>query len=195
MSEIWKPITEFEGFYEVSNLGKIKSLHKNKETILSPKTNNMGYLWVDLWKNGTHKCLLIHRIVACEFIDNPLNLPIVNHIDRNIKNNRFDNLEWCSYSYNVDYAIIASPNFNRRKRGELKQDQKPVHKRYQQGDLTRKNKKHPEPIVQMDLDGNVIAEYKNIAFATSVLGYHNTSLLECCDGKRKTAYGYIWRYK
>jgi len=115
MLEIWKDVLEFEGIYQVSNLGNVKSLdrvskvkHKSgteynrvfKGTTLIPQPNSKGYLRVCV--GGKQN--FVHRLVALHFLDNPEKHPIVNHKDGNHLNNRFDNLEWTTNSENISYA-------------------------------------------------------------------------------------------
>jgi hypothetical protein len=116
MQEIWRDVKGYEGFYMVSNLGRVKSLDRYvsrgcrypnkfqyvKGKILSPNKGG-SYLQVVLNKGGKSKPFLVHRLVAEAFIDNPNNYPCVNHIDENKKNNCVDNLEWCTYKYNNEY--------------------------------------------------------------------------------------------
>lgn len=115
--EEWKPIIGYEGLYEISNLGNVRSMerrvnvaHKGfkgtrllKSKIMKPY-NYFGYFGVALCKNKKYKQLLIHRLVAQAFIPNPDNLPCVNHIDENKQNNCVENLEWCTYAYNDNYG-------------------------------------------------------------------------------------------
>lgn len=103
MKEIWKHINGYED-YMVSNLGRVKSLKRGKEKILVPGELRKGYLGLNLCKNGSQKSFKIHRLVAEAFLDNPDNLPQVNHIDQNKQNNRVDNLEWCDNTYNIRYS-------------------------------------------------------------------------------------------
>ena len=103
---IWKPIPDFEDLYEVSNTGEIRSInprYKNK-SILRQNTSNKGYKYVCLCRKGTQKTMSVHRIVASVFVQNPYNLPCVNHKDENKENNNAENLEWCSYYYNNVYG-------------------------------------------------------------------------------------------
>lgn len=103
--EQWKNIENYEGLYEVSNLGRVKSLQNGQEKILKPhKKNTKGYLQVGLWKDGKVKKIQIHRLVASAFIPNPNNLPQVNHKNENPQNNCVQNLEWCDCQYNIDYS-------------------------------------------------------------------------------------------
>lgn len=106
MNEVWKDIKGFEGKYQVSNLGRVKSLNyarRGYPKILKPNSNHT-YSFVNLSKNDIGKSYSIHRLVAEAFLDNPQNLPMVNHKDENRFNNRVDNLEWCTASYNINYG-------------------------------------------------------------------------------------------
>ena len=116
MREIWKDIIGFEGLYQVSNHGRVKSLSHEvirsngniqhfKEKILHPGSMTSGYYFVGLTKNKICKNFAVHRLVTQAFIVNPNSLPDVNHKDGNKKNNNVSNLEWCSGSYNLQHAI------------------------------------------------------------------------------------------
>ena len=104
MEEIWCPINGYEGLYEVSNQGRVKSLKFGKERILKQLRNTFGYLFVFLCKNGEKKEYKVHRLVAQTFIPNQDNLPQVNHKDENKTNNFVQNLEWCDSKYNNNYG-------------------------------------------------------------------------------------------
>ena len=107
MIEEWRDIKGYEGKYQVSNLGRVKSLnynHTKKEKILSDYPNTYGYLYVNLYKNGKGKPFYIHKLVAQAFIDNPNNYREINHKDENKQNNRVENLEWCNRKYNCNYG-------------------------------------------------------------------------------------------
>lgn len=179
MKEIWKDIKGFEGIYQVSNLGNVKSLNYRKtkeEKILVPKKNNAGYLWVELTNNGEKSCLLIHRIVAMAFIPNINSLPIVNHKDENKGNNSADNLEWCTQLHNVQYSIDLHPE---RTRGREK---------------TRKPYKHIRKVIQKTLDGKFVKEYGCTADVVLDNNFNQWSIIQCCLGKRSKAYGYKWEF-
>ena len=115
MQEIWKDIEGYEGLYQVSNKGRVKSLKRkicsnsnnHKYNTLSEKLLKLSgggkYIQVILCKDGKTSAKLVHRLVAQAFIPNPNNLPCVNHKDENKKNNDVRNLEWCTYKYNNEY--------------------------------------------------------------------------------------------
>ena len=109
MIEEWRPIEGYEGLYEVSNLGRVRSLDRfyyrlHKGKVLSPTKDRYGYLTVTLNCNGKSKTIKIHRLVAQAFLPNPDNLPQVNHKDEDKTNNNVDNLEWCTAKYNVNFG-------------------------------------------------------------------------------------------
>ena len=193
--EEWKDIKGYEGLYRISNTGKVLSLrymnsYNSKE--LTPKKNNKGYLWVELRNGGNPKQFLIHRLVAETFIENPNNYPIINHKDENPLNNDVSNLEWCTLSYNAKYSIDRHPNryLNRVYSNRKKCKETNVEKRRVEGNPY----KLVRAVNQFDVNNNVICTFKNIATIVREKGYHNTSIKECCEHKRKTAYGYRWEY-
>ena len=115
MIEEWRPIEGYEGLYEVSSYGRVRSLDRyvkskgesyrlHKGRVLSPIKDTGDYLKVDLCCNGKCKTINVHKLVAEAFLPNPDNLPEVNHIDEDKINNRVDNLEWCDRSYNISYG-------------------------------------------------------------------------------------------
>lgn len=107
MGEIWKDIKGFEGMYQVSNFGRVRSFKSKECMLLKLSPNKGGYLTSYLSKrksNVRHFAKMVHRLVAEHFIDNPNNLPCVNHIDGNKTNNHINNLEWTTYSYNTKHA-------------------------------------------------------------------------------------------
>lgn len=115
IAEIWKDIKDYEGFYQVSNLGRVRSIDRiivrkdgihqfRKGIIKTPKINSDGYYTITLSKNGNNKTLGIHILVARHYIPNPDNKPEVNHKDFNRENNQFDNLEWCTHQENIQYS-------------------------------------------------------------------------------------------
>lgn len=114
MQEIWKHIPEYEGLYEVSNLGRIRSLLNTKTTFLKGRDDTNGYLKVALFKNLIRREMKIHRLAAMAFIPNPENKPQVNHINGIKSDNRIENLEWCSQSENSIHAYKKGLQVSRR---------------------------------------------------------------------------------
>lgn len=115
MEEVWREVEGYEGYYAVSNFGRVKSLPRTTisdkgkrytcvEKILKIATRKDRYQFIILRKNNKSKLLLIHRLVAQAFIPNPNKLPMINHKDENPSNNRVDNLEWCDQKYNMNYG-------------------------------------------------------------------------------------------
>ena len=113
--EIWRPVVGYEGLYEVSSYGRVRSLDRyvkcdyesyrlHKGKVLSPAKDRYGYLYVVLSCNGKHKTITVHRLVAQAFIPNPDDLPIINHKDEDKLNNCVENLEWCTAKYNMNYG-------------------------------------------------------------------------------------------
>lgn len=181
--EYWRPVVGYEGLYEVSNLGRIKSfdtyrkgpngsIRIYKGRILKPFINGRGYLQVTLSKNGTHKKFQVHRLVALHFLPNPSNLPEVNHKDENKLNNSVDNLEWCDRLYNVRYGT----GIERQKKKQL-------------NDI-----KKSKSVLQYDLEGNFIKEWKS-TMECGRNGFDHGHIADCCRGERKTHKGFIWKYK
>ena len=104
MKEIWKDIKEYEGLYQISNLGNVRSI-KNKIHLLKTIDDGKGYEKVRLCKKGIIKSFRVHRLVAQAFIDNPNNYSEINHKDNNRSNNSVNNLEWCDREYNIQYSV------------------------------------------------------------------------------------------
>ena len=164
--EIWCSIKGFEGLYEVSDKGRVKSIGYGKERILKPGRNKDGYLLVSLYKN-IEKICYVHRLVAQTFIPNPNNLPQVNHKDENKTNNSVQNLEWCDRKYNVNYGT----------RNQMV------------------SMKLSKPILQFTKSGEFVKEWKSATDVQRNLGYSNQHISSCCKGKLKSAYNFIWKFK
>lgn len=121
MKEVWKDIKGYEGIYQVSNLGRVKRIgvYKNQfkewgsNRILKYATDKEGYLQVALSSNGKSHTFKVHRLVSIAFIPNPKNLPQINHKNEIKSDNRVDNLEWCSPSYNVNYGTRNEKQFKK----------------------------------------------------------------------------------
>lgn len=169
MSEIWLPIKGFEGLYEVSNLGNVRSLnynHTGNTNVLKPIENKYGYFQINLWKNGIRKTVLIHRLVAEAFIPNWFNEPCINHRDENPKNNSVDNLEWCDNIYNNNYGT---------------HNEKMI-------------KSLSKTVLQISKTGELIKEWPSTS-EVGRNGFSRSAVVRCCNGKRNHHKGYIWKYK
>lgn len=184
MIEIWRDIKDYEGLYQVSNLGRVKSLgnggtHKTSRILKSAK-NTWGYLRVQLWKNGKGKWCFVHRLAATAFLDNPDNLPCVNHKDENPSNNfvgtpendyKDGNIEWCSHEYNINYGT-----------------------RNEKVSKVMTNGKLSKTVLQFTLDGLLVKEWSSTRECERN-GFDNSAVGRCCNGKQKSHKGYIWKYK
>lgn len=177
-AEKWKDIQGYEGKYQVSNYGRIKSLSRkisngtgyymSKEKILKGHVITNGYVQVELQGKG----MLIHRLVAETFIENPYNKPQVNHIDGNKTNNIVTNLEWVTNGENQIHAYKNGLNKHSEKAG-----------------------RKPKKVCQIDLKtGKVIKIYNSIAEARKSLGLKKDNISSVCKNKRKSCGGYGWRY-
>ncbi len=115
MNEMWKDIPNFDGKYQVSNMGNVRSIARTiirrngrkqqiESKMLVSRKSGCGYLYVTLHNEGKKETIRVHRLVASLFLKNPNNLPVVNHKDENKQNNNVDNLEWCTQQYNIMYS-------------------------------------------------------------------------------------------
>lgn len=120
--EIWKDVKNYEGLYQISNLGRVKSMSKfagfsyRKERMLKTSLDKDGYVKVTLCKNNRTRFSSIHRLLAECFIPNPNNYPQINHKDENKQNNDLSNLEWCTCKYNINYGTRTKREVETRKR-------------------------------------------------------------------------------
>lgn len=183
-NEIWKDIEEYEGLYQISNLGRVKSFGKQTgfytrkhELILKDNIDKDGYHLTTLIKKRTRQHLRIHRLVAEAFIPNPEDKPQVNHKDGNKDNNSVENLEWCTPSENVKHSY-----------------DKKLHKYHIRIRAFGTENPAARKIKQYDLKGNFIKTWNTIREASKTLNIGETNIGACCRGKQKTAGGYIWKY-
>lgn len=177
MRELWKSIKNYEGLYEISNYGHIRSLDRyvidkgkksfRKGTNISICKNEHGYKYVTLYKDGKQKHKYLHRLVAEAFIDNPNNYPEVNHLDFDKSNNYVTNLEWCSKRCNMNHAHIN---------GKLS------------------NKQNNIPIIKIGLDGTVLEKYPSFVIAAESVKGIPQNISQCCNHKTMSVYGYYWEY-
>lgn len=167
--EEWKDIKGYEGLYQVSSLGRVKSLNYNKtgkEHLLNPGKVGGGYLMFVLSKGGKRSNLLLHRLVAEAFIPNPDNLPCVNHKNEDKSDNRVENLEWCTHKYNNNYGshntLIGLSN--------------------------------SKAIYQYTIDGLFVKKWISPYEVERQLGFSNTAIRNCALGYSKSSFGYKWCY-
>ena len=175
--EVWKDVEGFKGYYQVSNLGRVKSIERTTvferngslierrvpPAILKPGEST-GYQIVSLYKNKKRKLKYVQRLVAKAFVPNPNNYPMINHKDENKKNNHVTNLEWCTAGYNMDYRGLRSRNAKKRRRA----------------------------VIGTCLDTGETIEYPSVTSAMKD-GYNNIGFV--LSGERPHAKNYTWEYK
>ena len=183
MEEIWKDIYEYEGKYQVSNMGRVRSLDRlvtyadgsnrlHRGRILKAAADKDGYYRVIL-SDIQHSNRLVHRLVAEAFIDNPDHLPEVNHKDENKQNNIVSNLEWCTDKYNVNYGT----GLTRR------------------ADTQRNDPDQSKPVIQYTKDGQKVAEYPSIKEAVRQTGIKKDTISRSCRGLQKYCHKFYFRFK
>lgn len=184
MKEIWKDIKDYRGYYQVSNLGRVKGIErivyagsgkyrKQYEKIMSNKKNNgNGYKIVSLNKDGISKNYYVHRLVAESFIPNLNNYPQINHKNENKSDNNINNLEWCTPKYNNCYGTRLE-----RLSGFLVS-----------------NKINWKAILQIDDDNNIICRFDSIKQASKYFNISNQAISDCLRGKQNHSAGYKWKY-
>ena len=200
---MWKDIKNYEGLYQVNELGDVKSLRRKArvrggfrtvpERILKQSCLKSGYKQVVLCKDLTYAKLLVHRLVAEAFIPNPDNLPCINHKDGNPANNKVDNLEWCTHKYNSNYSLC-----------KIKQSE---HMKARYADLStlHDNIPKPRPVCQLTLDLELVKIWPVLRHVQQA-GFHIGNVRKCADclggkwtgkthhGFYKSAGGYKWMW-
>lgn len=186
IKEEWRTIEEYPN-YMISNKGRVKSLKYGKERIMKQGKHKDNYCYIMLYKEGKGKKYLVHRLVTQAFISNPQNLPCVNHKDENPQNNHISNLEWCSYTYNINYGTrnekVGKALSIAHKGRKLTQEH-----------ITNHSSSVRISIVQYDLDNKLIGIWESVKQASEILGIDRSNITKCCKGKYKTCNGYKWKY-
>ena len=170
----WKPVRNYEGYYDVSDTGLVRSITRYvpdvshgrrvvRGKIMQQTEGANGYPVVNLHKFGVSSVIPVHRLVAEAFLDNPHDFPTVNHKDGNKANNSVDNLEWASYSDNNTHALrhnLRSPKSN--------------------------------PVLQIDKNGLVLAAYNSVTDASRQTGISRGMISHAAHGRAKYAGGFVW---
>lgn len=178
MSEVWKPVKGYEGSYEVSSLGRVRSIarmirrnggeYMTRERVMYSPLKN-GYPSVTFTNGRKTRHEYVHRLVAEAFVPNPRNLPCVNHKDERRTNNSSDNLEWCTREYNLKYGTA-------RKR---------------QSETLRSKSRS---IAARDRGGHLIGTFRSTTDASESTGIDRSSIDKALHGHRPSAGGFIWSY-
>jgi len=180
--EIWKDVPGYEGVYQASTLGQIRSmdmhipirggLQLRRGRILKPIVNIDGYYTVMLCIYRKRKIWRVHKLVGITFIPNPQGFKIINHKNEIKTDNRACNLEWCDTRYNINYGDRTAKARAARKL----------------------NKRGFKPVVQMSMDGSLLNVYESVASAARLTGCHQGAISNCCIGRAKSSGNYRWRF-
>lgn len=172
MEEIWKDIPRYEGLYQVSNLGRVKSVdrfdNRNrylKGKVMKQRLDKRGYFKVNLSNTGKKKLWFVHRLVAIAFIPNPYDFPVINHKDENPQNNNVDNLEWCTVKYNTNYGTGIQRRIKKRK-GK------------------RTNDKRCKTIYQYSNEGELMKIFSSLGDASRELNIRTSTIKGILHGRR-----------
>ena len=205
--EIWKDVPQYEGLYQASTLGRVRSIDRVvdckrdyqkhlKGKIISQKKHMAGYKIVCLSKNGNETHFFTHIVIARTFIENPENKPQVDHINTIRDDNRVCNLRWVSQSENNQNAITKQrmkdvAKISTTQHRFPKGYHPPIRPQKKGGDNPA-----AKAVVQYSRKGEYIADYGSLTEAAAAMNKKNVvNILQCCKGYRKTAFGYIWKYK
>ena len=188
--EIWKDIEGYEGLYQVSNLGRVRSVDRiilrsstpqfSKGKNISQQPLNSGYMVVSLWNKKKRKAFTVHRLVANAFLPLQQGKDEVDHINGIRTDNRVNNLRWCNRKENVNFPIARSKYLSSNK-------ERIEHIRMAKA-------KHSLKLVQLTLDGTIIKEWNSVKQASKSLGIQENNVYAVCIGKRKSTGGYKWKY-
>lgn len=177
-SEEWRAIESYEGLYEVSSLGRVRSIKKkhsypkDRSGILSPSKRAQGYERVILCKDGKIKAFSVHRLVAVAFLGKPKNKRlVVNHIDENPSNNEANNLEWVTPRQNLEHSNVINKM------------------------IAAATKAKEKPVLMFDKKGEFICEFESATKAAKHIGSYQQLVSECCKNWSKSTKGYKFKFK
>lgn len=198
-NEVWKDVIGFEGLYQVSNLGRIKSLYNGNVTYGT--LDKGGYMFYSLYKNRKRHRKLVHRLVAQSFIPNLENKPEIDHINCVRDDNRVENLRWVTPKENVNNPITMS-RLKFRTRGVMSQEARERLSKARKGKsiFTKEQIEiirlaNSKPVVQLSLNGDFIKEWVSASEAGRWLGVSSVAIRNCCSRKVNTSLGFKWYYK
>lgn len=180
--EEWRPVVGFEGLYEVSNIGRVRSLTRYKK-VIKPIITNTGYFQYQLWHNGVCRTGLAHRLVAQAFVPNTDNKPIVNHIDENKLNNSADNLEWVTHVENCNYGTAIA-----RRTAHLDYSKRRINNKHQIEVASK-------PIIQLDENGDPLRWWESITKCSAAIGVSRSAIGKAIKRGGKIRQGFQFRYE
>lgn len=180
VAEHWKPIDGYDGLYEVSNLGRVRSTY-GRGKMLKPMLSNTGYERVDLFKDKKRKQFSVHRLVAKAFIENPEGKPFVNHKDESRTNNRADNLEWVTHKENCNYGTAIMRRVLHTDYSAIKRN------------TANQIKACSKPIAQFLKDGTFIRNWNSASECSRETGISISGIRMVVNGERNSIYGFVFR--
>lgn len=207
-NEVWKDIKGYEGLYQISDYGRIKSFYRTTThtRILKERTHRDGYLYVGLYKNGKTTTAKSHRLVALYFIPNPENKPQVNHKDGNKLNNNVENLEWCTAAENARHAVdtglwVWTEESKRKLKETLLKKGYTLHDNTKKKRTKQTKDQHTRghgfgyvQVVQKTDEGDIVKIWRSMSDASRELGIPVPHIVRVCKGRRKHTGGYMWEY-
>ena len=188
--EEWRDVVGYEGLYQVSSLGNVRF---SDGRIKATRKDKDGYVVTTLIKNAVNKTVKIHRLVAIAFIDNPFNLPMVNHKDEVKDNNNVDNLEWCSSKYNANYGH-RNERISKAQKGKARPHCQGEKNYFYGKHFSRGLHPMAKKVAQIDASGKVITVFDCIGDAADSVSCSPSAIGLCCRGERSIIKGYKWAY-
>lgn len=224
MEEVWKDVVGYEGLYQVSNLGRVRSLdrivngNRLKGKILSQVKDTKGYLFLRLSKNGNSKRFLVHRLIAEAFIPRIEGKNYIDHINGIRDDNRIENLRWCTHQENDSFPLSRLHRSQAKMGNQVWLGKHHTEESKKKISEARKGKKNPNywknlsdenkrkiqaaayeknrvEIEQYTKEGKLVKVWGSIASAARALGLCKSNIHKCCNGKNKSSGGFVWKYR